>query len=685
MTPTGAPTGTPTGTPTGAGAGARAALPAAEPPEGLGRLARRALLPGLLLALGVSALVNVLTLTGSLYMLQVYDRVLASGSVPTLVALFAIVVVLYGFLGLYDFLRARILSRSAARLDRALGAAAFGGWLRAGLPGRLPGGAPGGASGDDAEGAALRDLGTLRGFVAGPAMPALLDLPFVPLFLGILFMVHPLLGWLTVAGALVGALLALLTRLLTAGAARRAAFHEGGERDLVEAARRSAETVEAMGMGGAMLRRWSESHDRALLAQQAGGDPGEALAASSRTFRMFLQSAILTLGALLVIRGDISGGMIIASSILSGRALAPVDQITGQWRPIGQAIEARRRLARARLALPPAPAVGLPDPRGRLVVAGLARLAPARPGASPDAVRPRLLSDVSFALEPGDAVAVIGASASGKSTLARLLVGALRPDAGEVRLDGATLDQWAPERRGRFLGYLPQHLDFLPGTIRDTIARFDPLAPSEEVIAAARLAGVHDMILRLPEGYDTPLGVPGRPAPLSGGQLQRVALARAVYRRPALVVLDEPNSNLDGPGEQALNRAIVALREAGSAVAVMAHRTSVLAAVNKLLMLDGGRALVFGDRDQILARAKAASGPAPLPAVPPATSLATPLAVPVPAPAAALVAVAQPGRAARHAGPGRGAIPFQGPIALKALRAAAESEAPGEAARQRLA
>lgn len=573
---------------------ARARHAAGEAPY---RAALRTLRPGLALALGFSALVNILMLTGSVYMLQVYDRVLASGSVPTLVMLFVIVVVLYGFLGFYDFLRARILSRSAMRLDRALGAQAFGGWMRSGLAGT----SQAGATPDEA--LAMRDLATLRGFVGGPAITAIFDLPFVPLYLGVLFLLHPLLGWLTVAGAGIGVVFAFLTRTVTSGAARRSAVTEGMERDLVEAARRGAETVTAMGMQAALVRRWSEAHDRTLAATQSGSDPGEALAASSRTFRMLLQSAILTLGAWLVLGGEISAGMIIASSILSGRALAPVDQITGQWRQIGQASEANRRLAQTLAEAPAATRLDLPDPAGRLTVAGLLRLAPLRPGTDPAAPRRAILTGVNFALEPGDAMAVIGSSASGKSTLARLIIGTLAPDAGEVRLDGATLDQWDPARRGRFLGYLPQQVEFLPGTIQDAIARFDPEAPASEVIAAARLAGVHEMILRLPEGYGTMLGLPGRPAPLSGGQLQRVALARAVYGRPALVVLDEPNSNLDGAGEKALNQAIEALRAAGSAVVVMAHRTSILAAVNKLLMLEDGRMTIFGDRDEILARA----------------------------------------------------------------------------------
>ena len=554
--------------------------------------ALRSLRPAIGGVLAFSAVINVLMLTGSIYMLQVYDRVLSSGSVPTLLGLFAIVVVLYSFLGFYDFLRARLLSRAALKLDQQVGPAAFGAWMQAGLAD---------ASGPrDAQ--PLRDLDTVRGFVSGPAVTALFDLPFVPLFLLVLFIVHPWLGWLTVAGAGVGGIIALTNRAVTQTAIRRAAALDGADRDFIDKSHRTAETTVAMGMQAAVTGRWRSLHDSALASGQTGSDPSEMLAAASRAFRMLLQSAMLTLGAYLVLRGEISGGMIIASSILSGRALAPVDQLIGQWRAIGRSQAAHRRLQAVFAAAPAVPdRINLPDPTGAISVTRLTKLGTARTGIDP----PRILSDVGFALQPGDGLGVIGTSASGKSTLARLLVGAARADAGEIRLDGATLDQWDPVRLGRCIGYLPQTLEVLPGTVRDTIARFDPEATDAAVIAAAQLTGVHEMILNLPQGYATWLGTPGAAQPLSGGQMQRLGLARAVYGMPALVVLDEPNSNLDMAGDAALTRTIAALRAAGSVVIVMAHRPSALAAVNKLMVLDAGKVALFGDKDTVLAQSVA--------------------------------------------------------------------------------
>jgi len=558
-----------------------------------------------------SAVINVLMLTGSIYMLQVYDRVLSSGSVPTLFGLFAIVVVLYAFLGYYDFLRTRSLSRMAIKLDQMTGAATFRNWVRSGLPGD--------AGAGPMAGQPLRDLEVVRSFMSGPAIMALFDLPWVPLYLGILFFIHAWLGWLTVAGAGVVFLLALANRAVTRRAILRSMAMDGAERDFTERSRRGAEAIQAMGMEQAITARWGAMHIATLAAGQMGSDPSEMLAAASRAFRMLLQSAILTLGALLVLRGEISGGMIIASSILTGRALTPVDQIIGQWRSMARALEAHRNLG-AFFAAQPAQKqqIDLPAPTGQITVTRVSKLAPGKPGTD----RARILNQVSFTLEPGDGLGVIGNSASGKSTLARLLVGAWGPDAGEVRLDGATLDQWDPVKLGRAIGYLPQTLEMLPGTIRDNIARFDPEADDGSVIAAAKLAGVHEMILRLPEGYATRLG--GAEMPLSGGQIQRLGLARAIYRQPRLVVLDEPNSNLDVAGDDALAQTIAALRAAGSVVIVMAHRPSAIAAVNKVMILHSGTVAQFGDKEEVLAAVtgRTAAAQAPSAVVPEAVEAA---------------------------------------------------------------
>ena len=570
--------------------GAKAARTAPEAPGNRYRAALRRLVPAFAGVLGFSAVLNVLMLTGSLYMLQVYDRVLTSGSVPTLMALFAIVVVLYAFLGYYDFLRARMMSRAALRLDRDCGADAFRLWIRSESTEITP---------------PLRDLESVRGYLSSPAVGALYDLPFVPLFLGVLFLVHPALGWLTVGGALVIGALAFLNHRLTREALNRAGGLESIDRGFAEQSRRAAETVRAMRMDDSVADRWSALHDQALASAQAGGAPSEVLAASSRAFRMLLQSAILTLGAYLVLKGEISGGMIIASSILSGRALAPVDQLIGQWRLLGRARAAHRRLIALFDQPAPTPtALALPEPTGAISLLRATVFAPsaaANRDKAADDETGALLKQIDLDLAPGDGLGVIGRSASGKSTLARLLVGAISPGRGEIRYDGATPDQWDPLRLGRAIGYLPQQVDMLPGTLRDNIARFDPDLADEAVIEAARQTGIHEMILRLPEGYATRLDGPGAPR-LSGGQLQRLALARAICGKPKIVVLDEPNSNLDPAGETALIGVIAALRREGTTVVVMAHRPSAIAAVDKLLVLDNGRVQAFGDKDEVLAR-----------------------------------------------------------------------------------
>ena len=546
--------------------------------------ALRGLLPGLSAAAAVSAVISVLMLTGSIYMLQVYDRVLASGSLPTLLGLFVIVVVLYGFLGLFDFLRARMLSRLAIRLEAQLAPEAFQGWLAAGRQGADQ---------------PLRDLEALRGFLSGPTMPGLFDLPWVPLYLAVLFLVHPWLGWLTIAAAMVVACLAWISHRLSQQRIVQSLSDEVIARDFADRSRRSAEMILAMGMQGAVAARWRRLQLAMLLTSQRAGDPAELLGAISRAFRMLMQSAILTLGAYLVIKGEMSGGMIIASSILTGRALAPVNQIIGQWRGIGRALEAHRRLAQFFAGLvPETVVVELPAPKGQITVSNLVKLAPAQ-GLSEAR---KILDGVSFTLQPGDAMGVIGASASGKSTLARLLAGAIAPDSGEIRLDGATRAQWNAARLGRHVGYLPQQVDLLPGSLRDNIARFDPAHSDADVIAAAEAAGIHEMILHLADGYATKVGSP-ETTPLSGGQVQRLGLARALCGKPVLVILDEPNAHLDRAGEDRLTQCIQDLRAAGAVVIVMAHRANVLAATNKLLVLDEGRVASFGPNQPTLVSA----------------------------------------------------------------------------------
>lgn len=560
--------------------------------KGIRRLKRSFVLVGLF-----SALVNILMLTGPMFMLQVYDRVLSSGSVATLQGLFIIVVVLFAFMGLYDFLRVRILSRAAYQLDNDVGREAFDIWMRSGLT-------PGTSTSRP-----LNDLSVVRGFLPSPAMLGMFDAPWIPFYLFVIFMVHPWLGFLALAGLAVVVFLAFLNQWSTKEYHAKAMSMDGSESFFVEQTRRNAEAIFPQGMGARLQTHWEKMHHRGLATGQVGGDRAEAFTASSKAFRMLLQSSLLGLGGYLALQQEISAGMIVAASIIAGRALAPVDQVIGQWRTIVRAREANRRLHAAfadeRLSQPKA---NLPAPEGHLLVQGLTKYAPDQ---QRGAERPPILANVSFKLEPGDALGVIGPSASGKSTLARLLVGAWMPDAGEVRLDGATLDQWPAEALGQHIGYLPQHLEMLAGTIRDNIARFDPEADDDKVIEAAKIAGVHDMILQLPQGYITELGYGMQP--LSGGQLQRLGLARAVYGLPRYVVLDEPNSNLDASGDEALAHAIAHLRENGSTVVVMAHRPSAIAAVNKVLVLHAGQVGEFGDKETVLQKATRPSARKSLP------------------------------------------------------------------------
>lgn len=541
-----------------------------------------------------SAAVNILMLTGPMFMLQVYDRVLSSGSVATLQGLVIIMVFAYVFMGIYDFLRVRVLSRAAYKLDQKVGRAAYDIWVRSGMYQAGAAARP------------LSDLAVVRGFLTSPAILGFFDLPWVPFYLVIVFIVHPWLGFLAIGGTCVVIVLALSNQWLTQKHLAKAMQMDGSESFVVEQSRRNAEIILTLGMADPVANRWNDMHVDGLATGQKGGDRAEGFTAASKAFRMLLQSALLGLGGYLALQQEISAGMIVAASIIAGRALAPIDQVIGAWRNILRAREAHRRLKAVFDSVPAAKTpIALPAPEGHLQVISATKFPPASEHRTD---RAPILDQVSFALEPGDALGVIGPSASGKSTLARVLVGAWPLEAGEVRIDGATLDQWDPSALGRHIGYLPQNLELLSGTIRDNIARFDPEAEDQDVIDAAKMAGVHDMILHLPDGYSTQLGFGLHP--LSGGQLQRIGLARAVFRTPRYVVLDEPNANLDSSGDEALRNAISTLREAGSTVIVMAHRPSAIAAVNKVLVLHAGRVAQFGDKTEVLQ--KATRQPAPL-------------------------------------------------------------------------
>ncbi len=548
----------------------------------------------------MSGLINLLYLTGSFFMLEVYDRVIPSRSIPTLVGLSLLALGLYLFQGALDIVRARILSRVGAAFDAELGHRAFDLVVRAPLKGT--------GSGDGL--LPLRDLDAVRGFLAGSGPGALFDLPWIPVYLAVCFLFHPLIGVAALCGGLVLVVVTLATEATTRAPTRAATTHGQARTALAEAGRRNAEVLAALGMQDGIGRRWSMANAAFIDANQRVADIAGGFGSAARIFRMVLQSGVLALGAWLVIRGEASAGVIIASSILVSRALAPAELAVANWKGFVAARQAWRRLSDLMGRLPPeAQPHPLPPPRASLVVEGL--------GVAPPGV-PRLVArDLSFGLRAGQALGVIGPSASGKSSLVRALVGVWPASLGCVRLDGASLDQWTPRPLGPHLGYLPQEAEIFAGTIAENIARFSPDPSAEAVVAAARAAGAHEMILRLPEGYDTRLGEAG--AGLSAGQRQRVGLARALYGDPFLVVLDEPNANLDADGEHALTRAILGVRARGGICVVVAHRPSALAAVDLVLMMAEGRAQAFGPKDEVLRRvlrptevaAQATAQPAP--------------------------------------------------------------------------
>jgi PrtD family type I secretion system ABC transporter len=528
-----------------------------------------------------SAVVNILMLAGPLYMLQVYDRVLASRSVPTLIALTGLLVGALGFQAVLDVIRSRIVVRGAAVLDRRLGTTVHNAVVQLAVR-RSPG---------DAQ-QPVRDLDQIRSFLTSAGPTAIADLPWVPVFLVICLLIHPWLGALATVGALILLALTLLTerasrtqqRNLTADGALRSA--------LMEADRRNSETAVAMGMAETLSKRWVAVNERFVASIGRSSDVVGAYGSVSRVLRLLLQSVILGLGAYLVIRQELTAGAMIAASIMMGRALAPIEIAIANWRGFIAARDAVRRLSGVLAWLPRSTAATeLPKPARSLDVA----VTIAAPGAQTP-----ILSNIQFRLAAGEVLGIIGPSGSGKTSLARALTGVWPAAKGTVRLDGAALDQWDPELRGRHIGYISQAVELFDGSVAENIARMNPEPDSAAVLAAAQLAGAHDVIVRLPEGYSTKIGEGG--VVLSAGQRQRVALARALYGDPFLIVLDEPNSNLDGDGEAALQRAIVAAKKRGAIVIIIAHRQSSLIGCDKALVLMNGTQQAFGPRDQVLAK-----------------------------------------------------------------------------------
>lgn len=531
----------------------------------------------------ISGMSNILMLTGAMFMLEVYDRVLPSRSVPTLVGLFILVVVLFAALGVLDAIRARILARVGSALDESLSGRVYDTLVR--LPLRI------GNRGDGNQ--PLRDLDAVRSYLSGLGPVALFDLPWIPLYLAICFIFHPLIGLTALAGAIILILLTVATEMMTQAPSKAAMEAAALRNNLAESSRRNAEALIAMGMLPRMAARWGEANSRYLASQQQSSDIGGGLGSAAKVLRMLLQSGVLAVGAWLVINQQASAGIIIAGSILSARALAPVDLAIANWKGFVAARQSWKRLNNLLEAMPALEQpMALPAPSHRLTVEGVAATAP---GTSKV-----LVQDVAFKLEAGQGLGVIGPSGSGKSSLARVLVGVWPSARGKVRLDGAALDQWSPDQLGPHIGYLPQDVELLAGSVAQNIARFEDRPDGEAVIAAAKAVGVHEMIVALPQGYETQVGADG--TALSAGQAQRVALARAVYRDPFLVVLDEPNSHLDAEGDTALTRAILGIRERKGIVIVIAHRPSAIAGVDQILMLNQGRVQALGPKDEVLAK-----------------------------------------------------------------------------------
>jgi len=522
-------------------------------------------------------------LSGALFMLEVYDRVLPSRSVPTLVALLILVVGLYGAQGVIDIIRSRILVRVGDSLDEAMSMRVYNAVVR--LPLKIGGKSEGTQP--------IRDLDTVRSFLSGIGPVALFDLPWMPVYLIICFVFHTYIGLTALFGAIVLITITVFTELTTRRPTRSASQFASARNALLEASRRNAEAITAMGMVGRIAARWNDLNRRYMESTQRASDIAGGLGAMSKVLRMMLQSAILAVGAWLVINQQSTAGIIIAGSILGGRALAPVDLAIANWRGFVAARQSWERLSRLLAHLPPqAEPMPLQPPQRAIVVQGAAVTAPG--------TQKVICQDVNFTLAAGKALGVIGPTASGKSSLARMLVGIWTPVRGSVRLDGASIEQWSSEALGRHVGYLPQDVELFPGNVAQNIARFEDPPNAEAVLAAANAAGVHDLIVNLPEGYETSVGDHGNA--LSAGQAQRIGLARALYRDPFLVVLDEPNSNLDAEGDEALTQAILGVRARGGIVVVVAHRPSAIAGVDYILVMAKGRQQQFGPKEEVLNR-----------------------------------------------------------------------------------
>ena len=530
-------------------------------------------------AVGIfAAFANLLMLTGPLYMLQVYDRVLGSGSEETLVALTLLVVFAYSVMGLLDYTRGRIMARVGARFQDDLDRRVFDAVVRKSAV------AP-----DIKTNASLADLEAVQRTITSPVLMAAFDLPWTPIFFAAIFVFHVWLGYLALAGGAVLIVIAIANQYLSRGAQARAAIAGQQASGMSDQIRTEAEMVQAMGMRDAAFTRWKKARSEALAGQVRAADVGGTFTSMTKTIRLFLQSAMLGMGAYLVLQNELTPGAMIAGSILLGRALAPVEMGLNQWPVVQRGLTGWRNLVNLLGAVAPE-RTELPKPRVKLVAKNLTVVPPGEKQAS--------LKSISFSVEPGQAVGVIGPSGAGKSTLARTLTGVWRPAGGSVRLDGAALEHYGSETLGRHIGYLPQRVSLFDGTIAQNIARLLDTPDDAKVVAAAKMAAAHEMILELTDGYETMISA-GQ-VRLSGGQMQRIGLARALYDDPVILVLDEPNSNLDNDGSQALNQAIRAMKASGRSVLIMAHRPAAIQECDTLLVLDGGVRMAFGPKDEVL-------------------------------------------------------------------------------------
>ncbi len=527
-----------------------------------------------------SMFANLLMLTGPIYMLQVYDRVLGSRSEETLIALSLLVVFLYGVMGLLDYTRGRIMARVGARFQAKLDRRVFDAVIRKSAV------AP-----DLQTQSGLADLEAVQRLMTSPVLMAFFDLPWTPIFIAGIFVFHPLLGWTALAGGVLLILITVLNQWLSKRPQAEAGMAGQRAGAMSDQIRIEAEMVQAMGMRDNAFSRWQETRVKALQDQIRATDVGGGFTSLTKTLRLFLQSAMLGLGAYLVLQNEMTPGAMIAGSILLGRALAPVEMMLNQWPAVQRAMKGWDVLAELLGTVSPeAPKTELPVPKARLVAKALTVIPPGEKQAS--------LRNLNFELKPGQALGIIGPSGAGKSTLARALTGVWRPAGGSIRLDSAALDQYEPHVLGQHIGYLPQRVQLFDGTIAENIARLAPHPDDAAVVAAAKKADAHEMILELPQGYDT--RVQSGLHRLSGGQIQRIGLARALYKDPVLVVLDEPNSNLDNEGTLALNTSIRAMKEQGRSIMIMAHRPAAIQECDTLLMLENGMRAAFGPKEEVL-------------------------------------------------------------------------------------